>query len=176
MLWTSSLYLHWVLWVLHGDRMRPSGVTAGLSNASLGEGNPALQSMAPFSSCSYVTLVTGREWCSRQWPHVLRTTLTSCLWQFLPYLSLSPIVVGRHFYAVNKELSVDTPRQRGILLLLLGCLVFRGWGGEELIIVLTMFSPCMIFKPIPWLRVTGRISEHLQNLKYFWMVNLSSDL
>ena len=76
-------------------------------------------------------------------------------------------MVGRHFYAVNKELSVDTPRERGILLLLLGCLVFRGGGGEELIIVLTMFSPCMIFKPIPWLRVTGRISEHLQNLKYF---------
>ena len=74
-------------------------------------------------------------------------------------------MVGRHFYAVNKELSVDTPRQRGILLLLLGCLVFRG--GEELIIVLTMLFPCMIFKPIPWLRVTGRISEHLQNLKYF---------
>ena len=82
--WTSSLFLHWVLWVLHGDRMRPSGVTAGLSYASFGEGNPALQSMAPFSSCSYLTLVTGREWCSRPWPHVLRTTLTSCLWQFLP--------------------------------------------------------------------------------------------
>ena len=109
MLWTSSLYLHWVLWVLHGDRMRPSGVTAGLSYASFGEGNPALQSMASFSSCSYLTLVTGREWCSRPWPHVLRTTLTSCLWQFLPYLSLSPIVGGRHFYTVNKELAVDRP-------------------------------------------------------------------
>ena len=172
--WTSSLFLHWVLWVLHGDRMRPSGVTAGLSNASLGEGNPALQSMAPFSSCSYLTLVTGREWCSRPWPHVLRTTLTSCLWQFLPYLSLSPIVVGRHFYAVNKELSVDTPRQRGILLLLLGCLVFRGGGNWSLCWLCS--PPAWLFKPIPWLRVTGRISEHLQNLKYFWMVNLSSDL
>ena len=42
-----------------------------------------------------------------------------------PHPSLSPIVVGRHFYAVNKELSVDTPRQRGILLLLLGCLVIK---------------------------------------------------
>ena len=175
MLWTSSLYLHWVLWVLHGDRMRPSGVTAGLSNASLGEGNPALQSMAPFSSCSYLTLVTGREWCSRPWPHVLRTTLTSCLWQFLPYLSLSPIVVGRHFYAVNKELSVDTHRQRGILLLLLGCLVLLGRGGDWSL-CWPCSPPAWLFKPIPWLRVTGRISEHLQNLKYFWMVNLSSDL
>lgn len=40
-------------------------------------------------------------------------------------------MVGRHFYAVNKELSVDTPRQRGILLLLLGCLVFQGVGGID---------------------------------------------
>ena len=36
--------------------------------------------------------------------------------------------------------------------------------------------PAWLFKPIPWLRVTGRILEHLQDLKYFWIVYLSSDL
>lgn len=124
-LWTSSLDLHWVLWVLLGDRMRPSGVTAGLSYASLREGIPALQSMASFSSCSYLTLVTGREWCSRPWCHVLRTTLTSCLWQFLPYLSLSPIVGGSHFYTVNKEQAVDRPRG-GFYFYFWDVLCFRG--------------------------------------------------
>ena len=38
-------------------------------------------------------------------------------------------MVGRHFYAVNKELSVDTPRERGILLLILGVWCFGGGGG-----------------------------------------------
>jgi hypothetical protein len=76
-------------------------------------------------------------------------TMTSCsqnhsdlLFVTVPTLPLSPVVGGRHFYAVNKEQSVDTPRQRGILLLLLGCLVFQE---GKLIIVLTMFFPCMTF-------------------------------
>lgn len=38
-------------------------------------------------------------------------------------------MVGRHFYAVNKELSVDTPRQRGILIATSGVFGVSGVGG-----------------------------------------------
>jgi hypothetical protein len=54
--------------------------------------------------------------------------------------------------------------------------VFGVWEGGNWSLCWPCSPPAWLFKPIPWLRVTGRISEHLQNLKYFWIMNLSSDL
>ena len=49
-------------------------------------------------------------------------------------------------------------------------------GGGDWSLCWPCSPPAWLFKPIPWLRVTGRILEHLQDLKYFWIVYLSSDL
>ena len=107
--------------------------------------------------------------CSQNYSDLLFVTvptlpffITNCGWQ--AFLCCKQRTIS--WYTQTEGDSIATSGVFGV----------SGVGGEELIIVLTMFSPCMIFKPIPWLRVTGRILEHLQDLKYFWIVYLSSDL
>ena len=73
-----------------------------------------------------------------------------------------------------KQLSVDRPT--GGFYSYFWDVLCLGAGWEIDQCVDYVLPPAWLFKPIPWLRVTGRILEHLQDLKYFWIVYLSSDL
>ena len=83
-------------------------------------------------------------------------------------------VGGTHFYTVNKELSVDRPTAGFYSYFWDVLCLGAGWEIDQCVDY--VLPPAWLFKPIPWLRVTGRILEHLQDLKYFWIVYLSSDL
>lgn len=105
-------------------------------------------------------------------------TMTSCSQNYSDLLFVT--VPTLTFFITNcrgqaflhcKQLSVDRPTG-GFYSYFWDVLCFGGGG----LLCWLCSPPAWLFKPIPWLRVTGRILEHLQDLKYFWIVYLSSDL